>query len=53
MVVKGRIGLVDQGGLNFLFADLDEGFQFVPEGTQMAFLFSGQHGVGILLVTSR
>jgi len=43
VVVKGCADLGDQGCLDLLFADLDQRFEFVSKGPQVAFLFSGQH----------
>jgi hypothetical protein len=42
-MVKGGVGFADQAGLDLLLADLDKRFELVSEGTQVSFLFSGQH----------
>jgi hypothetical protein len=42
-MVKRNVRFGNQSVFDLFFADLDQGFQFVPEGPQVSFLFSGQH----------
>ena len=47
VMIEGHVGLSNQSILDIFLADQDNGFQFVPEGAQVVFLFSGQHDIGV------